>query len=275
MWCCLLRDLVMSALSLTISFQRSSPKNLVLAQMLKDYAETAAGSQRTPATTLESIPTVLSYCQAPLSLLWALGPSQSCICLGREGRQEAFLQLWVGVCVWPPGLVRTTVSSVRRWQAERATQLKRVFEQGIKPAGAEAEILHSLKCLGEPEKGWGQLYLVRVSWHPVSHRSLPHRHFFPVFVSLQANVILIAITLYWLSVLVNHHPHTLPREAEISLTLQAEEMLRGKWLGQDQALHDGPLKCGPKMWSFIPNGWTNEGMSPSWALPLGCLPSFC
>lgn len=158
--------------------------------MLKDYAENCSWKSRYSRNHFGVNPTAPSYCQAPRSLLWALGPSQSCISLGREG---AFLRLCLMSGVLHQSGPQQAVWDGGSWVSHAIKTCVWTGLSGIKPAGAEAEILHSLECLGEPEKGWGQLYLVRVSWQLVSHRSLPHKHFLPVFVSLHTNVLLIAI----------------------------------------------------------------------------------
>lgn len=126
-----------------------------------------------------------STTQSPLSF----GSLMELHLLGKRGQRGHSCS-----CVWVGSCTSEQWEMVGSWLSHTIKTCVWPGLHGIKPAGAEAKILHSLECLGEPEKGWSQLYLVRVSWQPVSHRSLPHKHFLPVFVSLQTNVVLIAIT---------------------------------------------------------------------------------
>lgn len=161
--------------------------------MLKDYAENCSWKLKHSSNHFGVNPhspfLLPSTTQSPLSF----GSLTELHLLGKTGKRGGIPA--VVSDEWGPAPVRTTAGSARHisWMRHAIKTCVWTGLSGIKPAGAEAEILHSLECLGEPDKGWGQLYLVRVSWQPVSHWSLPHKCFLPVFVSLHTNVILIAI----------------------------------------------------------------------------------
>lgn len=75
--------------------------------------KTADVSQSTPATTLESIPTVPFNCQAPLSLLSCFGSLIELHLLGKRGQRGVIPA--VVSDKWGPAPIRTTASSARQW----------------------------------------------------------------------------------------------------------------------------------------------------------------